>query len=306
MLIKPYRIIRFALQNFWRNLWLSTVTVTVMTLGLLSVNFFILSNVFLDTALKAVEERVNMTVFFKPTAQESDIQALITRFENLPDVSKVEYITKEMALTTLKERFSAEGNTLIQDTLKELDTNPLSGNLIIQAKDVSKYGDIQKILASSEYESFIEHQTIDDRGLLIEKIKTLKDQVLRTGIGINIFFAFIVILIIFNTIRMTIYTRKREIGIMKLVGATNWFIRAPLIVESVVYSVIAVALTILIVYPILSAVQPFASKFFEGQGLDVLGYFSNNFLMIFGTELLAAFILALASSIIAIGRYLKV
>lgn len=306
MLVKPYRIIRFALQNFWRNLWLSAVTITVMTLALLSVNFFIFANVFIDAALKAIETRVDMTVFFKPTAQESDIQTLITRLQNLPEVLRVEYITKDTALAMLKERFSADGNTLIQDTLKELDTNPLSGNLIIQARNVKNYGAIQDILKSSEYESFIERQTMDDRELLIERIWVLKDQVLRAGIGINAFFAFIVILIIFNTIRMTIYTRRREIGIMKLVGATNWFIRAPLIVESIVYSIISVAITIIIVYPVLGAVQPFVSKFFEGQGLDVFAYFSNNFFVIFGAELLAVFLLALTSSIIAIGRYLKV
>ncbi len=306
MLVKPYRIVHFALQNFWRNLWLSTVTVTVMTLAFLSVNFFILSNIFLDTALKAVEARVNMTVFFKPTAQESDIQALVARLQSLPDVSKVDYVTKDKALEVLKERFAQNGNTLIQDTLKELDTNPLSGNLVIQATDVGKYGAIQDVLKSSEYESFIERQTIDDRQVLIEKIRSLKDQVLRVGVAINSFFAFIVILIIFNTIRMTIYTRKREIGIMKLVGATNWFIRAPLIVESVLYSVISIALTILILYPILGASQPYVSKFFEGQGLDVMGYFSNNFTIIFGSELLAAFLLSVISSSIAIGRYLRV
>lgn len=306
MLIKPYRIVHFALQNFWRNLWLSTVTVTVMTLAFLSVNFFILSNVFLDTALKAVEQRVNMTVFFKPTAQEGDIQALVTRLQGMPEVAKVEYVTKDQALNALKDRFAKDGNTLVQDTLKELDTNPLSGNLLVQAREVKKYKSIQEVLKSSEYESFIERQTVDDRELLIAKIATVKDQVLRAGIGINIFFAFIVVLIIFNTIRMTIYTRKREIGIMKLVGATNWFIRAPLIVESLLYSMIAIILTIVIVYPILGAIQPYASAFFDSQVLDVLGYFSNNFIIIFGTELLAAFVLALASSIIAIGRYLKV
>jgi len=306
MLVKPARIIHFALQNFWRNLWLSTVTVTVMTLAFLSVNFFILSNLFFDTALRAIESRVNMTVFFKSTAQESDINALITRLQGLPIVSNVEYITKDKALDVLKKRFNDDGSTLIQDTLRELDTNPLSGNLVIQAKEIGGYGELQEIVKSPEYESFIEKQTLDDRQLLIAKISTMKDNVLRAGIGINIFFALIVVLIIFNTIRMTIYTRKREIGIMKLVGATNWFIRAPLIFESLLYSVIAILITIVIVYPSLGAIQPYASKFFDGQTLDVLGYFSNNFITIFGTELMAAFILAFASSSIAIGRYLKV
>ncbi|MEK7648907.1 MAG: permease-like cell division protein FtsX [Patescibacteria group bacterium] len=306
MLVKPIRIIRFAFQNFWRNLWLSTVTITVMTLAFLSVNFFLLANVFFDTALDAIEARVNLTIFFKPTAQDSDIQALAARLQAMPNVSGVTYVTKDQALDQLKNKFSQQGNTLIQDTLKELDTNPLSGNLVIQAGDVSNYAAIQEVLKADEYATFIENQTMDDRQALIEKIKSVKDNIVRAGIAVNAFFAFVVILIIFNTIRMTIYTRKREIGIMKLVGATNWFIRAPLIVESLLYSVISIALTIVILYPILGASQPYVSKFFDGQALDVIGYFSNNFTTIFGTELLAAFILSVMSSSIAIGRYLKV
>ncbi len=306
MLVKPIRIIKFAFQNFWRNLWLSTVTITVMTLAFLSVNFFLFATVFFDTALDAIEARVNLTVFFKPTAQESDIQALASRIQAMPSVSSVTYVTKDQALDQLKDRFSQQGSMLIQDTLKELDTNPLSGNLVVQAEDVGGYAAIQEVLKSEEYSTFIENQTMDDRQVLIEKIKSIKENVVRAGLAVNIFFAFIVILIIFNTIRMTIYTRKREIGIMKLVGATNWFIRAPLIVESMLYSVISIAVTIIILYPILGASQPYVSKFFDGQVLDVIGYFSNNFTMIFGVELAAAFLLSVVSSSIAIGRYLKV
>ena len=92
---------------------------------------------------------------------------------------------------------------------------------------------------------------------------------------------------------------------MKLVGATNWFIRAPLIIEGMIYSVFAVLATILITFPLLGVIQPYMG-YFDGQGLDILAYFSKNFVTIFGGELLAALALSIVSSLFAIGRYLKI
>lgn len=306
MFITLYRILKFAVQNFFRNIWLSTVTVSILTLSLLSVNFFLLASAFTDTAVHAVEQRVNITVYMKPAAKDAEITALQTSLQQLKEVDSVEYVSKDTALAQLKAKYEQEKNPIIQESLNELDGNPLVGSLVIKAKSIEGYPAIQQALEQEQAASIIEKKDYQDRTTLIKKIGELKNNIGEFGYGINIFFALIAGLIVYNTIRITIYTRAREIGIMKLVGATNWFIRSPMVIESMLYSILAVGLTVAISYPLLGALQPYVDKFFDGQAFDVLGYFSSNFTTIFGYELLATLALNIISSALAIGRYLKV
>lgn len=306
MIVKFGRTVHFAFQNFWRNFWLSAVTITILTLSVLSVNFFILAHLFTSTALEAIEQRVNTTVYFRSSVAEADITILSERLRGMPEVGSVEYVSKDTALQRLSEKYEKENSTIIKDSIQELDHNPLSASIVIRAKSVEGYNRINSILDEAAYAEMIERRNFDDRTLLIDKINALKKNINTIAVAVNTFFAILAIIIIFNTIRVSIYTRRKEVGIMKLVGATNSFIRAPLILESVLYSACAMVFALLILYPALGFIQPFATKFFDGLVLDVIGYFSNNFTTIFGYQFLAATLLSVISSSVAIGRYLKV
>ena len=306
MMLTSGRVLKFAILNFWRNIWLSLVTVSIISLSFLSINFFVLLNSLSDSAMSAIENKVNISIQFKDTAQEEPILALKKRLEMMPEVGSVEYVSKSLALERMKDKYEKAGNTVIADSIKELDTNPLFASLVVKAKSVEDYPKILAQLDTGEYDTIIEKQSYDSREMLIAKLTTVKNRVGQIGLIIGLFFTVIAALIIFNTIRITIYTRREEIAIMKLVGASNWFVRVPLLIEGVLYSMVALVLTILIVYPILGAIQPYTDKIFDGQALDVLAYFSNNFALIFGYQLLAAVFLSLASSSVAMARYLKV
>ncbi len=306
MLHSFFRVFHFAFQNFWRNFWLSMVTIFIIMLAFLSVNVFLLGNLFLDTSLAAIEERVNITIYFKQNAAEKDILALKDDLSKSGLVTESEYITRDAALERLKERYDREGNPLIKESLAELESNPLAASLTLRARSIEDYPALNRLIDASQYANIIEKKDVKDRDILIAKINRLKENVQAAGLAVNGVFAIIAVLIIFNTIRVTIYSRRREIGIMKLVGATNSFIRWPLLIEGVLYSVCAIGLTILIFFPILSFIQPFASTFFAGQGLDVLGYFNDNFIRIFGYQLMAAVVLSMLSTTLAMGRYLRV
>ena len=124
--------------------------------------------------------------------------------------------------------------------------------------------------------------------------------------AISILFAVIAFLIIFNTIRVAIYTERTEISIKKLVGATNWFIRSPFIVESFFYAILGTVLAVAVVFPALNVVQPYIDAFFLAEGFSLRDYFMSHFLAIFGIELLITILLNVSSSSIAIRRYLRV
>ncbi len=300
------RIVKFAFLNFWRNIWLSLVTISIITLSFLSINFFILANALIDTSMKAIEDKVSITVQFKKDAPDEVVMTVKDKITNLPETASVEYITKEQALEVMKEKYEKEGNITVSDSLKELDTNPLFASIIVKARNIESYPAIMNTLNTGEFDSSIERKNFDDRKTLIQKIGVVKDRIKQVGLVINLFFIIITALIVFNTVRIAIYTRKEEVGIMKLVGAANWFVRTPLLLESSIYSVISITLTVLILYPILGIVQPFADKIFDGQAFDVLGFFSDHFLTIFGYQLLASIALNMISCSLAIGKYLRV
>jgi cell division transport system permease protein len=104
---------------------------------------------------------------------------------------------------------------------------------------------------------------------------------------------------------MAIYTHREEIMAMKLVGATNWFVRAPYLLQGIIFSVLAVLITIIIIYPLLGFIQPYLSSILESD-FNVVTYFNQNFIFIFGLELLGAIVLNLLSSYWAVNRYVKV
>lgn len=305
MLIHLSRVSRYAFQSFWRNLWLSAVIIFVMMLALLSANFFILTNLFVDTALSLIEKRVNITVNFDTTASEQDVLALADRLRSLPEVATVEYISKQAAKEYMIKKFEKSGNTAIRDSFEELESNPLFSSLVVRAQHIDGYPFILETLDLSQNKDLISDKRYEDKKDLINRMQRFKDKVQGVGAIVLLFFTFIAVLIVYNTIKLSIYARKKEVGIMKLVGATNWFIRAPLIIEGMIYSVFAVLATILITYPLLGVIQPYMG-YFDGQGLDILAYFSKNFTTIFGGELLAALTLSILSSLFAIGRYLKI
>ena len=120
-------------------------------------------------------------------------------------------------------------------------------------------------------------------------------------------FILISIVVIFNTIRMSIYTRQSEIQIMKLVGASNIVVRTPFVIESVLYSLAAVLIVVAIIYPLLDFIQPSLNMYFEDiQAVNIAKYFKDNYIQIFGTQFLGLALINMISTAVAIRKHLKV
>ncbi|MFA6553584.1 MAG: permease-like cell division protein FtsX [Patescibacteria group bacterium] len=298
------RTIKFALQGFFRNIWLSVVTIVILVLTLLSVTTAAGVNVLADKAITSVQEKVDVSVYFKPDVQEKDVLNVQNRLESMGQVKDVIYTSASQALENFKIKHAKD--TVILDSINQLDTNPLGATLVVKAQSITDYTVIMSVLDSQEYASLIQDKNYDDNQKVIEHLDSLSNRVQRIGYIVSGVFVIIAILIIFNTIRINIYTHREEIGIMKLVGASNWFVRAPFLVESLLYGLLAVVLSLAILYPLLSVVGPQVNNFFEGYNLDFSQYFSAQFWQIVGWQVLFATALSVISSLIAIGRYLRV
>ena len=298
------RSIVFALQSFWRNIWLSLATIFIISLALLSINFLVVINAISDSAIMAVKDRIDISIYLKPDVRESKIAEMKNNLQTLPQVRSVDYKTPADNLDAFKSRHQNDPN--IQETLKELSGNPLGATLVVKAKELNDYPEILKAIDDPSYSDLIEEKNYDDHQLVINRINSIADNVKKGGLIVSILFVIIAILIVFNTVRIAIFTHQNEISIMKLVGAGNWFIRVPFIWESIFCGLISVALVIGIVYGCLSFVEPYLSGFFAGVPFDLVGYFNTNALWIFGGEILGIILINILSSIFAIGKYLNV
>src|SRR3989344_3486354 len=300
----PYRILTFAWQSFWRNIWLSLVTITIIVLTFISINFLVVINFITDAAIKVLQEKVDISINFKPDVLEPQVQEIQTYLSALTQVKEINYISQKEALENFRQTHSA--NQLVIDSLAELENNPLGASLQIKAKNLDDYSEIITVINNSKYNNLIAVKNFDDNQLYISKTKNVSEYVKKIAVFASGFFILVAFLIVFNTSRVAIYTHRQEIGVMKLVGATNWFIRGPFIVEAIFYGVIACILAILIIYPFLNFLQPYLVKFYLTEDFNIINYFNENFWQIFGLELLVIIALTIVGSIIAIRRYLKV
>ncbi len=298
------RGIIFALQSFWRNVWLSIATIFVIFLTLVSVNFLIAVNVIADSAINVVKERIDVSIYLKPDIQESKIAELKTRLESDSQVKNVVYRSPADNLADFKAKHVNDEK--IKETLDSLNGNPMGATLIIKAKNLKDYPVILRTLEDPILNEIIEEKNYDDNQLVIDRINLIASNIKRVILAISIIFIIISILIVFNTVRIAIFTHQNEIAIMKLVGASNWFIRFPFVFESILAGLFACILAMFFIYPLLSFTQGYIGGFFGGADFNIISYFNANFFLIWGAQLLGIIVINAISSSIALSKYLKV
>lgn len=298
------RVLNFGFQNFKRNFWLSLVTVFILVLTLFSISIVFTLNVVADNAIKSVKEQVDIDLFFDPTVPEDKVVAVQAYLESVSEVKSVEYVSKEQALQDFTE--AHKDDLQIQESLQELEDNPLPSALVVKANRLEDYSSIVVGLDNSEYSHLISSRNFEDNQVIIDRLTRITDRIYQFGIGVSAIFILIAILVVFNTLRMNMYTQREELGIMRLVGAQNLFIRMPFILESVLYGVLASIITILILFPLLSAVSPYIDSLFEGYDFNMFEYFTANFWAMLGLQILISIVISVISSMIAISRYLRV
>lgn len=302
--ISLFRVIRFAIQNFLRNFWLSLVTVTIIILALFSFTLLMGVNAVADAAVSSVEQQVDLTLYFEPALVEDDLIVLGKSITDWPEVASVDYVSPAEAL----ENFTAvhANDPLILESLAELENNPLGGSLVIQAVDLAEYNNIVIRVDALGIDEFLQKKDFQNHEVIISKLRSVRDKVNQIGIVISSVFVAIAVLVVFNTIRMGIFTRREEIGIMRLVGASNWYIRMPFVFEGVLYTTLGVIVFWSVFFLILRGVAPHSDILFSDFGFDVVSYFQMNFWQLLLWQFGGMLLLNLFSISLALGRYLRV
>lgn len=298
------RAIKLAFQQFRRNLGLSIVTITLLVLPLLLVNLIFALSAITETAINGIEEKIDVSVYFKSSASNENAQEIRDVLLEMPQVQEAVFTSQEGSLERFKSRHIDD--SVILESLEELGENPFGATLTIKAKSIDDYPSIMAVLGDETYSQFIEEKNFDDHRVTIAKINTIMKSVKKFGFGIASVFGIIAALIVINSIRVAIYSHREEIGIMRLVGASSWFIRGPFLIEALLFSFLSLLVVLLILYPGINFVQPYINNLFEGMEINLLGYFNSNFVKIFGGQLAAVALLSFLSTGFAMRRYLRV
>ncbi len=302
---KIKRVLKAGFVNFWRNGWVSLATVLIMAMTLFTIGSIIFSRALILSTLDELQNKVDISVYFKTDAPESDILLLKNSLLKLSEVKNVEYVSREQELKNFKERH--KDNALITQSLEELGSNPLGAALNIKAKNTSQYASIAKFLEDAlkmeGVGSIIDKINYRQNKVIIERLSKILDSSKKIGFSISLILIIISVLVVFNTISMAIYTSRDEIGVMRLVGASNRFISGPFVVEGLLYGIIATVITMIVFYPLTMWLGPMTESFF-GR-INIYDYYISNFAQIFFIILSVGVGLGVISSLIAVRRYLR-
>lgn len=304
MFLSLARVAKLALQQFHRNLWFSIVTITLLVLSLLSVNLMVSLGAIGQAAKGAIQDKIDVSVYFKPTAADPEVETIQAALRALPEVKEVGYIARDASLERFRQRH--KDDPVILESLQELGENPFGATLAIKAKDSEQYPRIIAFLEDPKYQELIEEKNFDDHELVIKKINVLMRNLRSFGLAVSGIFGLIAVLVVINTVRVAVYTHRGEIGVMRLVGASNWFIRGPFLFEAIVFSFAAAVLTAAVVYLSAHFAQPYLDSLFDGFNLSLVGYYNRNFVIIFGAQFVGILFLTVISSFFAVRRYLRV
>ncbi len=299
------RITRAGFVGFWRNAYVSLASIFVLMVVLFVIGATMFIDQLLVTSLNQLQSKVDINVYFVPAAAQEDIDSIRNAIAALPDVASVTYTSREEALANFRERYS--NNEITMQALNELGDNPLGATIAIQAKELSQYESISQFIEEQRLRTaqnpVIETVNYARNKEAIDTLNSIMNTVERSSSIITIVLIIAAILITFNTIRLAIYTAREEISIMRLVGASNMFIRGPFLLQGIMYGLVAGVLSLLVWYPIMVWLGPSTEAFFE---FNLFTYFINDFSHIFMVIVGTGVLLGFVSSILAIARYLRV
>ncbi len=298
-----FRIIKFAFQDIARNVGLSFMTVFILILMLLSINILWSVQVVTTEAASLIKNQVNVSFYLVSTATDkntADLKNFITSFSEVTDV---QILTKQEVLESFQKRHQMSKEVL--DALKELGGNPFGPTLVVTTRQPEDYKKIIDALDVPEYRPLIESKSFDGHEEAITTIQNITNRVENVGLGLSLIFAIISFLIIFNTIRVAIYTQRTEISIKRLVGANNWFIRGPYLVESAIFTLASLIISGLVIYKAFGWIDPYLSVVFP-TGFSLTNYYHSHILTLILVQGGAVLFLTVLSSGLAMQKHLKV
>lgn len=300
--LKLWRTFREGAKNYTRNGWLTVATVVVMTLSLFIVSMTMILGITGSLILDNLRDKINIGVSFNPEVTEASILSIKSSLEKYQEVASIQYISRDQALSD----FIAMGDNdpVITQALEEIGENPLLASLNIKAHNPEQYTIIAEALNQSTFKDDIARINYEKNKTAIERLDGINQMTRKVGLILGIIFVSISFLITFNTIRINMHSRRNEFEIMRLVGASNTYVRMPSVFEGIFYGLTAAFVTLILVFVSIQALAPMTQGVItDGTLLD---YYAGHFLQISLSITMLGGVLGALGGFVAVRKYLKV
>ncbi len=298
------RVFKFALTDLYRNKGRSVaaIFVLIITIALVTGLFFLggLSNFIIS----AVENKIDITAYFKPEASEQDILSVRDQILQMSSgIKSVEYVSKDDALRNFTEKH--KDNPVFSNALTQVGDNPFLPSLnITTIGDTSQYEKVATILQSSQYSNLIDKVDFSQKKATIEKVFSVTSHANTLGLALTVILVLVVILVVFNTIKLAIDSAKEEISTMRIVGASSWFVRSPFIIQGAIFGFVSFLVCFFSTFLLAYFFSPGLVTVLSG--FNVFGYFISHLWNIILIQLGFGVGLGIFSSFIVVQKYLKV
>lgn len=302
MLTSFIRIVKSGAQIFRRNAALFAATIAIMSMMLFVFGGLLVFRFLTARAVAEIQNRIAMSVYFDATVGESGILRARDLLTQLPEVERVEYVSREDALARFRERHKT--NAALMQALEEIGSNPLQASLNIKARDSRQYASIASFIEKAPFRNQIAKVNYVENQLVIERLNKVIAAIRNGGVVLSIALAAIAVLVFFNTMRIAIYTFREEIAIMKLVGASNNFVRGPFAVAGILAGALAAFASFAVFFVIMQASSSKIETLIPGIGINE--FLAASSWLVFGMQLALGVGLGMFASSLAINKHLNV
>ncbi len=303
-LISIFRILKTSVISLWRNRWLSLAATLIMVLTLFTISFFVSLLIVTNKTTETLKSKVDISVYFNDSTSKDQIYALENLLLSRSDIKNVNYISKEDALSLWRDR--NKDNEKLRNAISESD-NPLPRSLEIRTNQPEDLESVNTFLSSSDYKPLIREISYKKSKDIIGRMVKVTNLTKQVGYVVSALFILISILIIYNTIRLTIFVRSEEISIMKLVGASDFYIQGPFFMDGISYGLIGAIIGSIIFFTFISIAAPSVYNYLDVKDYSnyMRQYGLNNFGIIFLFQFLVGLLLGIFCSFFAIKKHLK-
>ena len=304
MLTNFKRIISFAITDFSRNKGISIAAIFVLVITIMLVTSLFFFQGMASYLTSQIRDKIDITAYFKDGTQEQDILNVRDEIMKMsPSIKKIEYVSKDQAIASFNAKHNDDA--VLSQALTEVGSNPFPASLNITTNgDPLQYAEISNILQTSDFSKLIDKVDFSQKKDTIEKVYSITTNINTFGLILEIILILIAILVVFNTVKLAIENSKDEISTMRIVGASDWFIRGPFIIQGIIYGIIAFVICILL--------SGLSAYFLESKisaalpGFDMFSYFLTNLWIFVLIQLGFGVAVGVISSFIVVKKYLDI
>jgi cell division transport system permease protein len=296
------KILKSGWNYLWRQGFLSFATSLVIFIAVVLGTVLIIFHGGASFMTGIIKDKIDISVYFNEQVSMDRILEVRDQLlkEQKETVAKVEFVSSEDAYSAFTK--DHVGDTYTQ-SLDAIGSNPFLPSLVVQTKDPAQYKVVSDYFRQDQFKELVYDVNDYRRGFAIERLSSLATGINRMGLAVTIFLSLIALIITFNTLRLSIYSQKEEIEIMRLVGAKNSFVRWPFLIQGALCGLIASVLAFVVFLVMLFIFRGSLEQLF--MGFSPFGFFISNVLIILIAQLFIGVGLGLISSYFAVRRYLK-